>query len=308
MNSISGSIKSGGLADWQIPHFDLSDPAPVGLSADAFDDLDMDYAVVRLGGRFHLSFGDVASFHVCFEAKTIELAAASELCSAATLDHLLYDHVIPRIIAANGHLVLHGSAVAIAGKLAIFIGETGAGKSTLSASLHRSGHQLLGDDAVIITEADGCFFGEAVYPSLRLYPETIEQVFGTDARTAPMAHYSDKRHVTDFGRVPKESQRLPVARIFALAHSDDAPRLQSLTPREACMAMIEQSFAFDPSDISAAARRMQQASRLAAAVPTQTLAYPHDFAVLQQVHRLIEATLAAPSDAASPEHSSESPT
>lgn len=259
---------------------------------------DMEYTALRDGGRFLLSFGNLAQFTVSFDERCIAISDGSQEKDPATLDHLLYDHVIPRVIAATGPLVLHGSAVEIDGRLAIFIGETGAGKSTLSASLLRKGYRLLGDDAVVITEVAGKYFGEAVYPSLRLYPETIAEILGEGLTTAPMAEYSDKRHVIGFAQDETDTGPLPLGHIFVLAASDDMAHLDAMSPREACMAMIGQSFALDPDDIDAATQRMKQVVALASRLPVSRLSYPHDFALLPQVHRLIEERLTQPTPAA----------
>ncbi len=261
----------------------------------------MDYAALFIEGRFHLSFGNLVRFEVCFETKRIELGPGAQLQDPATLLHLLYDHVIPRVIAATGMLVLHGSAVEIGGRIAIFIGETGAGKSTLSASLHAKGHRLLGDDAVVVTQKAGQYLGEAVYPSLRLYPEAIAEILGEGLATAPMAHYSEKRHVLGFAADVAQPGPLPIGHIFMLTNAASAPQLAAISPREACMAMIQQSFALDPNDIGAAAERMQQAVALASAIPASRLSYMRDFNQLPNVHRLIEQRMADPAPAPRPD-------
>ena len=283
-------VKSSALPGWSLPVFEWEAPASNGQLISE-SDIELGYAVLDLGGRFRLSFGDVAQFEVSFKEQRITLTGSQGTDDPASLDHLLYDHVLPRVISATGTLVLHGSAVEIDGQLAIFIGETGAGKSTLSASLHRKGHRLLGDDAVMVTCVDGAFMGEAVYPSLRLYPNSIEQVMGTDVPTAPMAHYSDKRHVTGFGAGASMDGPRPIGHLFFLGGEYHEPCLETIPLRDVCMALVEQSFALDPDDIAAAGQRMRQASALAASVPATAIYYPHDYAVLPQVHSLIEQTM-----------------
>lgn len=253
----------------------------------------MEYTALGSKGRFLLSFGSAAKFAVSFGEQRIDLADSGEVDDPASLNHLLYDHVIPRVIAATGVLVLHGSAVEIGGRLAIFIGDTGVGKSTLSASLHSKGHRLIGDDAVMVTCEDGTFHGEAVYPSLRLYPEAIERVLGADIPTATMAGYSDKRHVLNFGGRSVATGALPIGHLFFLVDESDQLSIRTIPMRDVCMALIEQSFALDPHDVASAAQRMQHASDLAAAVPAHVLRYPRDYAVLPQVHQLIKDTMDA---------------
>jgi hypothetical protein len=274
------------LHDWSIssPAAGIHRGRPSVVCPDA--SLDLNYSIAFSDDCFVLSFGNVATFHVSFQTRMIELIAASSE-DPVTADHLLYDHVIPRLLATEAPLVLHASLVRMGDRLAAFIGPTGAGKSTLGASLNAAGFALLGDDAVIVTEPDGTFWGEAVYPSLRLYPDSIESVLGADTGTSPMAHYSDKRHVTDFGHAPVSPGPMPLGAIFAVAGGSDAPHARALSVREACMAMIDQSFALDPKDVQASAERMQVAARLASAIPGFALNIPHDYTRLPDVHALI---------------------
>lgn len=52
-------------------------------------------------------------------------------------------------------LPLHGSAIAINGKAYVFIGESGAGKSTIASSFMKNGHPLLSDDVIAVSLLDG---------------------------------------------------------------------------------------------------------------------------------------------------------
>ncbi|NJO14158.1 MAG: hypothetical protein HC870_03310 [Rhizobiales bacterium] len=233
-----------------------------------------------------MSFGEVARFRIGFDDKTIRLISTHPKADQDTIDHLVDDHIAPRIIAAGGDLVLHGSACVIDGCLAVFLGQTGSGKSTLAASMHADGHRLLGDDAVVISVVDGVFHGESVYPSLRLYRESIDQVFRDDVRTTAMAFYSDKLHVAadnlGDGTGP---QRYPIGAIYILTEGDAGVMLDRFVPADACMALVENSFALDPHDPVAAAQRMAKAASVAAATACYELAYPYDFGLLGEAAR-----------------------
>jgi energy-coupling factor transporter ATP-binding protein EcfA2 len=241
-----------------------------------------------------MAFGAVARFRIDFADHTVSLIAAHRNADQATIDHLVDDHVAPRILAAGGDLVLHGSACVIAGRIAVFLGQTGSGKSTLAASLHEAGHRLLGDDAVVIEEADGILLGEPVYPSLRLYRGSIEQVFAEDVATSTMAFYSDKLHVATDLRSSGAPERLPIGAVFVLTEGDAGVTLDLISPADACMAMVENSFALDPLDATAATRRMAQAARLASATACYELAYPYDFKLLPEARARVIAALTNP--------------
>ncbi|MFN3990812.1 MAG: hypothetical protein ACK4IS_11190 [Erythrobacter sp.] len=223
--------------------------------------------------------------------RTACLLAAHPDTDQQTIDHLLDDHIAPRLIAATGRLVLHGSATRVGSHLVVFLGTTGSGKSTLAASLHVAGYPLLGDDAVAISRHDGRWYGEAVYPSLRLYDQSIEQVFAKPLPTSPMAFYSEKRRVVMPELCAMESGRLPLAAIYVLTEGDGRIALDRLSPAEGCITLIENSFALDPRDASVAAQRMDEAARLAASIPCYDLSYPYDFDLLHEVRARVLASL-----------------
>jgi hypothetical protein len=238
-----------------------------------------------------MAFGQIARFRINFDDQSVSLIAAHAAADQETIDHLVDDHIAPRIIAASGELVLHGSAVMIDGMMAVFLGQTGSGKSTLAASLHAAGHRLLGDDAVVISEADGVLQGETVYPSLRLYQESIDQVFRDDVGTAAMAFYSDKLHVAAANLSDAVAERFPLGAIYILTEGDAGVTLAQISPADACMALVENSFALDPLDPAAAMQRMAQAARVAAAIPCYELAYPYDFGLLCEARAQVIASL-----------------
>lgn len=286
----------GRLVDWQLEQAvslangttPTAAKASLGLTQDGLD------PVIAWSGvdKLEMGFGPIARFVIDFAKQTVRLVEAHHDADQATIDHLLDDHVAPRIIASDGTLVLHGSATLIGSHIAVFLGLTGSGKSTLAASLHSEGFALLGDDAVVVENYDGTNTGEAVYPSLRLYGEAMEQVLAADLPTAAMAFYSDKRHVSLAGHGGTGTGRYPLGGIFVLADSEAGVALDRYAPAEGCMALLENSFAIDPADGAMAARRMGMAARVAAAVPCYELAYPYDFGLLGEVRRRVVGSFA----------------
>lgn len=238
-----------------------------------------------------MAFGSIARFRIGFDDRTVRLVDAHPEADQNTIDHFVDDHIAPRIISTGGDFVLHGSAVMIGGRLAVFLGQTGAGKSTLAASLHASGQRLLGDDAVVISETTGILHGEAVYPSLRLFRESIEQVFRDDVATSAMAFYSDKLHVSAPGLSASVAERFALGAIYILTNRDADVTIARISPADSCMALVENSFALDPNNPAAAAERMARAARVAAMIPCYELSYPRDFRLLSAIHAQIFGSL-----------------
>lgn len=299
-----GPFHSGPLSIWRIENFGSAIPAgiriPDGLPELSDDDETPPPTVERGDGFVTLHFHDVGRFRIGFADRKITAFDIAPDTADCVIEHILNDHIAPRLLAELGALVLHASAVRFDDRIALFLGETGAGKSTLATSLHQAGQVLLGDDAVTVTRTPEHYLAQAVYPSLRLYPESIERLIGAGATTAPMADYSDKQHVRLATRPPVTEPPLPLAAIFFLSGTtaDGAPargvEVQPLQSTLACIKLVEQSFTLDPRDPQCAARRLAQLSQLALAVPAFTLSYPHDFSVLARVHASIADALNAP--------------
>ena len=240
-----------------------------------------------------VSFGELAQFHLNFESQSVTVFCAEKDISQTTLSHLLCDHIAPRILAHQGEFVLHGSAVKIGGTVALFLGDTGTGKSTLAASLHKAGHRLLGDDAAMITQGERGFLAAAVYPSLRLFRDSVSAIVGNAANTSPMAQYSDKRRVALFDEQDVQPAHHPIGAVFFLSGDADAREVsvRQPSPAKACIATLEQSFSLDPHDGARAADRLAIASQLIEKVNTFDLEYPNGFDRLENVHAVIEACM-----------------
>ncbi len=244
-------------------------------------------------GIVALGFGSIARFVISFPARTVRLVSAHAEADQGTIDHLVDDHIAPRIIAADGTLVLHGSAAVVGSQVVAFLGETGSGKSTFGASMHAAGHRLLGDDAVVISEEAGVFVAESVYPSLRLYRESIDQVLREDVETSAMAFYSDKVRVSAPDLDSAGPGRYPLGAVYFLTKAAAGVKLELMYPSDSCISMVENSFALDPFDQEIAVKRMAQAARIASAVPCYDLVYPHDFSSLAEARAQVVASLAA---------------
>lgn len=120
--------------------------------------------------RLVVEFVDVAFVEVDDTAGTVvfdrELLAEME-------QHLLFDHILPLVLARNGRIVLHGGVVSRAGRGVVLVGSSGAGKSTLTAYLWQHGWTVGGDDGAVLSpgsDSNGVPTAEPTYATLRLSP------------------------------------------------------------------------------------------------------------------------------------------
>lgn len=84
----------------------------------------------------------------------------------------------------------------------------------------------------------------------------------------------------------------PVRAIFVLGPPrDGSASVRRLGPAEACMAIVQNSFALDPADVGAARARLDQASALIRTVPAFEIVYPRSYDCLGAVRDTILHTL-----------------
>lgn len=242
------------------------------------------------GDGFLLRFPGLADFDLSEEGRRIGAWPEPET-NVETLRHLLLDQVLPRLLAHRGRVVLHAGAVRVDGRVIGFLGQTGFGKSTLAASFHEAGFRLLSDDGLVLTPAEGRILALPTYCSLRLWPDAVAGLFASAPALAPMAHYSSKHRVPVGEAAESASVALPLAALYVLAPesgSDAEPvSLTRLSPRDACVEVIRNSFQLDVTDRRRAAGLLEAASSIARYVPAFRLAFPRDFSCLPDVRAAI---------------------
>lgn len=242
--------------------------------------------------EYKLCFWDEVTARINPQQKTIRITPLSPATTPATLEHLLHDQIYPRLLAHEGQLVLHAGAVKIGDQLAVFLGDSGMGKSTLVASLYQAGAALLNDDTLVATAEANGFYGQAIYQGLRLLPDSLASLFPQQTKTRPMAHYSPKQRLDVALASEQDSRPRALGALFFLAPASTAIGLRRMTAAEACMGLITNSFSLDPTDTALARHKLQQAAALANGIPAFALSYPRDYNILPQVHTAIRAKMA----------------
>ncbi|MES2902594.1 MAG: hypothetical protein V4696_00260 [Pseudomonadota bacterium] len=209
----------------------------------------------------------------------------------STIEHFVADQVMPRVLAQDGEFVLHSAAIRFGGGAILILGTSGSGKSTLAASFQFEGYVLMGDDAAIIA-TEGVPSATALYASLRLFPDSIAALLPDDIVSEDVAHYSEKQRLSIQTSKGLENESVPLIAIFILAEpTDDAICVTRLSVANACMALLSNSFALDPTDAKGAHNRLQKASELAGRIPAYALEYPRDYTRLREVRQAIVGRL-----------------
>jgi hypothetical protein len=286
------------LWPWALPHFlngdggkptiivredrACTDPRPLALSEG--EPLGRPIGpIIVLDDGLLLWFPDLATFRVEQDGALVTFQATTD---RETLQHLLLDQVLPRVLAHRGHHVLHAAAVDVARGAIGFVGETGRGKSTLTGAFEAAGFASLSDDGLVLEHGPDVIQAVPTYPSLRLWPDSVSGVFRSAPDLAPMAHYSDKRRVAR-PSWPAGARSRPLLSLYFLGDPADAVEVRRVSPREATVTLIENSFQLETSDRRRAAAVLDSSVEIASSVPAFELAYPRDYSRLDEVREAI---------------------
>ena len=140
------------------------------------------------------------------------------------------------VLQQQGRLVLHASGVAVDQNAVLFVGEKGAGKSTLTAALNARDFPFITDDIAPIRlpgpdSSDGIRQAHVVDPGFlqqKLWPDAAQHL-GRSATTLPRLHSSvEKRLDRVNGRT--ETRALPVQTLYVLVYPDESDPEIRITP------------------------------------------------------------------------------
>ncbi len=288
------------LPDWSIR---LESTAAFGQSAirwDAADPSEPAPAWMRTGRSardLYLVFPDLARFLVSPENRCIHATPESGV-PETTLGHLLLNQVIPLALANEGHLMLHASVVAAPDVTVAFLGETGAGKTTMATALALRGWPLVTEDVVRLEFApDGVLCHPCPSPP-RLWPDSLANLFPHRQPDAEaVAHYTAKLRITidPAGAITFTNDPVKLDVIALLAAQDGGDKATpGMTPvhrHQAFEKTILSLFRLKPMSDAQIRREFDWATELARRVPFYHLRYSREFSSLPAVAELLSGPL-----------------
>jgi hypothetical protein len=198
------------------------------------------------------------------------------------------------LLRLRGTMCLHASAINVAGRAILLVGPSGAGKSSIAAAFAQRGRPVLSDDVAAIVERGGIFEVQAGYPRLRLWPASVEGLFGSPEALPLLTPTWDKRFL-DL-RTAKggfQAQPLQLGAIYLLGPRHDAPPAVSCLPgRDTLLGLISNTCASHLLTSPLRAHEFDELARLVRAVPVRSLSPSDDLARIDQLCQLIEDDLA----------------
>jgi hypothetical protein len=240
----------------------------------------------RDGDAYRLGVPDLATFLVEDGGRTITCRPHTAL-PLATLEHLLIDQVLPRVLTHRGRLVIHAGCVVTPHGAVAFLGDSGAGKSTLCAAFARAGFPLVGDDGIVLRPAVMRYEAIATYPGLRLLPDPLAQLFEEGTGASAVAHYTKKR------RLHQHTAQLALAigpqplRALYLLDTAGEIGIAQVQSRESFVALLRASFQLHLDDPERSGELFWRVATLLDAVPVRRLSFPRDFGRLGKVREAV---------------------
>lgn len=205
-------------------------------------------------------------------------------CSEQVIRLYLLGTVMSILLYQRGQLVLHGSTVEIEQQAVVFLGTSGAGKSTTTVALHASGHRILADDIAAIDPQQRPMSVAAGSPQIKVGPGAAK-ILGYDFDSLHELHPLEPKRGYRF----KENfslEALPIRRIYVLGFGDGF-RATPLKTQDATIELIRHS---RPTTLKFCGGKTHflQCAELAKALPVYRLERPCSLDLLSEFSSFIE--------------------
>jgi hypothetical protein len=271
---------------WICHHTNEGEPAPW-------------FSVGRAASDYLLRFPGLGDFRISHRRRLIHCSALRDL-PAATLRHVFLDLVVPLALAARGRTVLHAGAVLARGGVVAFMGDSGAGKSTLVASFAMTGHAVVADDCLLVTETPRALHAVPSYPGVRLWPDAIAL---TKAGSSSVRGISRtwKRRLGRRSGLDFASEPAPLRAVYVLKPVDQMTAgpatvaTNSMSAREALLAFVEHAYRLNISRGAPLVQEFRRLCRLAEAVPVRRLLYRKHPDCIRMISEIVDRDLASDS-------------
>jgi hypothetical protein len=203
--------------------------------------------VTSLGSKefYELAYGDGTTFLVDSAGARLWATCPVPL----TIDDVatyLRGPVMGFVLRRRGVTALHASALNICGRAIVLCGESESGKSTIAAALALRGTPVLCEDVTALRVIGDAFCVEPGYAQVGLWPDAVETLFGASDALPRLTPSWEKCFLPlDGERARFEPKERPLGVIYLLAPrtaSDNAPRIEQISPREALLGLVQNTY------------------------------------------------------------------
>lgn len=243
----------------------------------------------RRRSRYLLRFPGIADFAINRLATSVSCVPAPDT-TAATVEHLFLNQVVPLALSQQGRLVLHGSAVNSGGRALAFLGDSGQGKSTLAGYFASHGMPFLTDDGLFVDQVDGRVTVVPGHRSIRLWADSEVSLLPSGSQKADAVQFTNKGRFHADGVFRHCEDAIELQCIYILRRSGvDSVKISPMPAAAAFMALVNHSFLLDTESSEVLARHFSQLKALIGVTKLFSLDYPREFSRLPLVKSSIVA-------------------
>lgn len=186
---------------------------------------------------------------------------------------------------------LHASGVELQGHAVLFSGEPGYGKSTTAAALALRGAPVLCEDIVPLELTKGEYWAIPGYPRVCLWPDAVTKLLGDPEALPRLTPTWEKRFLPlDGVRAQFAADRKPLGLIYVFGERSsqaNAPRIEDLGPREALLALVQNTYMNWLLDRERRAEEFDELWRVAQRVPVRRVVAHTDGAAINALCEII---------------------
>lgn len=241
---------------------------------------------------YHFRYSDGTEFLVESNGAEVWATWPSETLTLEDTATYLLGPIMGFVLLLRGTICLHASAVAIGTQAIALLGPAGSGKSTTAAAFANRGYGILAEDVLSLNEQGKTFWVQPGYPCIRLWPHSVEALYGTTHELPKLTPTWDKC----FLDLSQESytfheRPLPLTAVYLLAarsENPEAPYVESLSQAQALMALVANTYATNLMDREMRAYEFGLLSRLAMDVPIMQVTPSNN---AEQLGRLCETII-----------------
>lgn len=224
---------------------------------------------------------------------TIRMFSAEPPPHAALAD-VLTRRILPRVMTARGALTIHAAGVATDTAAVLLLGQSGAGKSTMTAALANTpGWNLLSDDLSMVWEGTPPVVAPGA-TGVCLWPPSREGLGIAAEACAEMPGYDGKLRFDPPGDPRLDPVPLGAMVFLTRDAAAERPLLQPVNRAEALIHSARQVIEFNPAAPPAEERAVLIArlNTIMRDVPMLRLIYPSRFSALPEAADLLAAAVA----------------
>jgi hypothetical protein len=152
---------------------------------------------------------------------------------------LLTGAVLGNLLEQRGSMVLHGSAIRVDDVGIAFLGDKGAGKSTLALGFDKFGYRLVTDDLLPLYVDSGRVMTFPGSLQIKLWPDSARSVGLAPESMPKISKFVDKRSY----KVPaaEHGERVGIHRIYILTAGEDTT-IDQLSPADAFVELTRHAY------------------------------------------------------------------